>query len=177
MSTDQKVAQNYQHGSLLAAIQAGIEKLGKTLETVTVEDLGPVDEFHIGGRVATDRLLKQLGVQKDSRVLDVGCGLGGAARYVAKTFNCQVSGVDLTEEYIATGNSLCSWVKLNNRVNLVHGNALDLPFEDNSFDRAYMLHVGMNIEDKEKLFTEINRVLKPGGSLGSTTLCRSSPAK
>jgi ubiquinone/menaquinone biosynthesis C-methylase UbiE len=125
-----------------------------------------VDEFHIGGRQATGDFLDQLRLRADDHVLDIGCGIGGAARFAASRYGSTVTGVDLTGEYIETGNTLCSWVGLSNQVTLLHESAVDMPFEDGSFDAAYMLHVGMNIEHKTALAKEINRVLKPGGHLG-----------
>jgi ubiquinone/menaquinone biosynthesis C-methylase UbiE len=159
---EKSVSDHYRHGALLESIRTALGALGKTVETVTIEDLGPVDEFHIGGRPATKRLVEQLGLATDDHVLDVGCGLGGAARFVASQFGTHVSGIDLAQEYVETGNALCDWVRLADRISLREGSALNMPFEDESFDGGYMLHVGMNIEDKGKLFEEIARVLKPG---------------
>lgn len=166
MSYDKTVSDHYLHGSLLQSIEAALPGLGKSPDTVTIEDLAPVDEFHIGGRIATDKLIDQLDFNEQHHVLDVGCGLGGAARYVASRFNNRVTGIDLTAEYIETGNALCGWLSLENNVTLEHGSALEMPFEDNTFDGGYMLHVGMNIEDKALLFKEIYRVLKPGAYFG-----------
>jgi ubiquinone/menaquinone biosynthesis C-methylase UbiE len=166
MSNDEAVSEHYLHGSLLNAIQAAITKLGKSIDEVTLEDLAPVDEFHIGGRLATEHFLSQLNFSQQKHVLDVGCGLGGASRFVANKYNNLVTGIDLTSEYIDTGNVLCTWLKLNNLVSLHQGSALAMPFQDESFDGAFMMHVGMNIEDKTQLFSEIYRVLRPGSQLG-----------
>lgn len=162
MSYEKSVSEHYSHGALLDAIEKNLPALGKTIDNVTVEDLAPVDEFHIGGRAATDHLLDQVAFPAQGHLLDVGCGLGGAARHVAQTSGRHVSGIDLTTEYIETGNALCAWLNLQDSVTLVQGSALSLPFNDHSFDGAYMLHVGMNIADKALLFTEIYRALKPG---------------
>ena len=96
----------------------------------------------------------------------MGCGLGGAARFVSSKYNNRVTGIDLTQEYIVTGKVLCQWVKLDNNVTLLQGNATSIPFEDESFDGGYMLHVGMNIEDKDLLFKERFRVLRSGANFG-----------
>ena len=157
---------HYEQGRILDRIKEGLSALGKTPATVTVEDLSPVDEFHIGGRQATGDFLDQLRLRTDDHVLDIGCGIGGAARFAATRYGSTVTGIDLTGEYIETGNTLCSWVGLSNQVTLLHESAVDMPFEDGSFEAAYMLHVGMNIEHKTALAKEINRVLKPGGYLG-----------
>ena len=166
MSSDKAVSEHYVHGNLLKAIQTALPALGKTIDNITIEDLAPIDEFHIGGRQATENFLSQLNFSEKDHLLDVGCGLGGASRYIANKYNNSVTGIDLTEEYIETGNVLCSWVKLDQRVRLHLGSALSMPFQDESFDGAFMLHVGMNIEDKTQLFKEIFRILKPGTSLG-----------
>ncbi len=169
------VSTHYTRGNLLDAIRAGVEKLGKTPDTVSVDDLGPVEEFHIGGRVASQEFLDQLSLTPDHHVLDVGCGLGGTSRFVARTYGCRVTGVDLTPEFVAVGQTLCAWVGLGERVRLEEGNATELPQSDATFDKAYMLHVGMNIADKARLATEIFRVLKPGGQLGIYDVMRTGP--
>ncbi len=166
MSYDKTVSEHYTHGELLGAIRASVKKIGKSYDSVTIEDLAPVDEFHIGGRQATDHLLEQLGFTTKDHILDVGCGLGGASRYIATKFNNCVTGIDLTQEYIDVGKTLCAWVRLDKQVSLHQGSALTMPFEDETFDGAVMLHVGMNIEDKSRLFAEIYRVLRPGASIG-----------
>ena len=170
------VEAHYTHGALLATIAEGVQRLGKTPDTVTVEDLGPVDEFHIGGRVATKRFLDQLGIVADDHVLDVGCGLGGASRFVAEQYGCRVSGIDLTSEYVKTGEVLCSWVGLGDRITLDQGDATAMPYQDGTFDKAYMMHVGMNIANKRALASELHRVLRPGGRLGIYDVMRVSNA-
>lgn len=172
MTYDKSVTDHYLHGNLLNAIKTALPAIGKTIQTVTVEDLAPVDEFHIGGRLATDNLLNQLNFKQQSYLLDVGCGLGGAARYVSSKYKHQVAGIDLSTEYIETGNSLSSWLNLDKHVSLLQGSALSMPYKNNSFDGGYMLHVGMNIDDKVALFTEIFRVLKPGTTLGIYDIMR-----
>jgi len=166
MSVNNVVENNYLHGNLLEAIQVGLKKLGKTTGNITIEDLSAVDEFHIGGRAATDHFLSQINFPVGGHLLDVGCGLGGASRYVADKYKHKVTGIDLTKEYIDTGNVLSEWVNLENMVNLYHESALSLPFDDETFDGGYMLHVGMNIENKDALFNEIQRVLRPGSFFG-----------
>jgi ubiquinone/menaquinone biosynthesis C-methylase UbiE len=156
------VSDHYAHSRLVAAIRDGLAKLGKTESTVTGEDLAPVDEFHIGGRAATSDVAQQLSLSANDRVLDVGCGLGGAARQIAGEYGCHVSGIDLTPDYVEAGNVLSGWLKLGQRVHLQQGNALALPFADDAFDAAYMLHVGMNITDKRTLFAGVARVLRAG---------------
>lgn len=170
MSADPKsappTAAHYAQGDLLEKIIGGVEKLGKTPASVTIEDLGPVDEFHIGGRVATQHLLDKLNIAPDALVIDIGCGIGGTARLIASQADAAVHGVDLTAEYVSVGNTLNEWVGLSDQITLSELDALDLPFDAGSFNAATMLHVGMNISDKAALFAGIFRVLEPGGVFG-----------
>jgi SAM-dependent methyltransferase len=160
------VADHYTHGKLLDAIRAGVNKLGKTPSTVRPEDLAPIDEFHIGGREATERFLDQLEIEKEHRVLDVGCGIGGASRLAASRTGSRVTGIDLTPEFVETGNELCRWVGLHELVHLEVGDATDLSLPDGHFDRAFVMHVGMNIAAKDALAAELHRVVRPGGRVG-----------
>jgi SAM-dependent methyltransferase len=175
MADDRTVAQHYTHGDLLGSIRSGIRALGKNETAITVEDLGPVDEFHIGGRRASEDFLNQLALMPTTHLLDVGCGLGGAARFAAKRYGCKVTGIDLTGEFIAAGQVMSGWVGLGHLVSLQQGSALSMPFRDHTFDSAYMLHVGMNIADKSTLADEVHRVLKPGALFGIYDVMRVRP--
>ena len=166
------VATHYARDTLLDSIEAGMVKLGLNRDSVSVEDLGPVDEFHIGGRIATERFLNDIALGATDHVLDIGCGLGGAGRFAAQQYGCRVTGIDLTDEYIDAGRKLCEWVGLQEQVCLEQGDATATPFSDDKFDKAYMLHVGMNIADKVALFFEIRRVLRAGGTFGIYDIMR-----
>lgn len=166
MTSFDAIADHYGEQDLLEAISDGVRRLGKTPDSLTVEDLAPVDEFHIGGAAATRAFLGNLGVGAGDHVLDVGCGLGGTGRFAAATYGCRVTGIDLTREYVETGRELCRWLGLEDRVRLVQGNAMATDFPDDTFDKVFLLHVGMNIPDKAGLAAEAWRVLKPGGLLG-----------
>lgn len=166
MNNQQIVVDHYASGELFEKICAGIKQLKKSPDTVTMEDLASIDEFHIGGRQATQGFLDQMAISTDDHVIDVGCGIGGSSRFTAKFYGCQVTGIDLTKEYVDTGNVLCAWLGLSGQVKLVQGDALEINAPDATFDKAFMLHVGMNIANKVALAKEINRVLKPGGVFG-----------
>lgn len=166
MSGSEGVSEHYTSGGLVETIKSGVASLGKSIDTVTVDDLAPVDEFHIGGRQASEDFLSQLGLTAQMHVLDVGCGLGGAARFVSDLYESQVTGIDLTAEFIEIGKEMCRWVGLDRKVSLQQGSALGMPFGNASFDGAYMLHVGMNIKDKENLCIEVGRVIKSGSLFG-----------
>lgn len=158
---DRAVAAHYTMTGLTEAIRGGLARLGDAPPTVEV--LGAVDEFHMGGRVATKALAEALGLHPGARVLDVGCGIGGTARWLAAHAGVTVEGVDLTPEFVAVGRALTEQVGLAGQVHLQQGNALALPFDAASFDAAVLLHVGMNIADKATLFAGIARALRPGG--------------
>ena len=172
MTLNEQIAAHYRHGDLLQAIEDGLSNLGLGPNRVTVDDLGPVDEFHIGGRIASTHFLDQLAIDAGMNVLDVGCGLGGGARFTAAAYEAQVPGIDLTPEYVETGQVLCDWVGLSDRVSLRQGSALSMPFPDREFQRAYMMHVGMNIDAKEALFAEVHRVLDSGARFGIYDIMR-----
>ena len=176
MPNQQDVSKHYTHGNLVAVIRSGLGSLGKTVNSVTVDDLAPVDEFHIGGRQASEDFLSQLNLTPKNQVLDVGCGLGGTARFVASRYGCQVTGIDLTPEYVETAKVVCGWVGLGSRISLHQGSTLAMPFADRVFDRAYTLHVGMNIDDKAGLCSEVSRVLRPNSLFGIYALALREPA-
>ena len=160
------VSAHYARRDLQASIEAGLDALDLSPETVAVDDLAQVDEFHIGGRAATEAFMAHLPIKKDERWLDIGCGLGGAARFAASNYGCRIMGLDITPDYIDVGTTLCDWVGLGGAITLELGSALRIPHTAEHFDGAYMLHVGMNIPDKARLFAEVYRVLKPGGTYG-----------
>jgi len=158
----QEVAAHYRLPDLVSVIRTGLAALGKTPENVTPEDLAPVEEFHIGGRPATKEVLDQLHLKTGWHVLDIGSGIGGPARFAAHEYGVRVTGIDLTPDYVETAATLARWVGLADRATFRQGSATALPFTQSSFDAAYMLHVGMNIDDKETLCREAARVLRPG---------------
>ena len=166
MSLEQTVSEHYSNKGLLNKIYKGLEKLGIDKNQLTQSDLSSFDEFHIGGSDGTSMLAEKLTMNASSSVLDIGCGIGGPARFLSSEFGCKVSGIDLTADFVNTGNSLTDQVGLSDKVKLIEASALSIPFADNSFDVSYMIHVGMNIADKDVLFSEAFRVTKPGGVFG-----------
>ncbi|MBW2411849.1 MAG: methyltransferase domain-containing protein [Deltaproteobacteria bacterium] len=165
MNIDTMIEKHYGVGGIMEKIEAGLISAGKDVKSLTVEDLGPIDEFHTRGRASTLEVAALTNLKASDLVLDVGCGLGGTARYLADRFKCRVIGIDLTQEYISIGKKLTEHVGLSDRVQLYQGSALDLPFENDGFDIVWTEHVQMNISDKNRFYSEIARVLKPGGRL------------
>jgi ubiquinone/menaquinone biosynthesis C-methylase UbiE len=158
-----EIKDHYASPGLSERIVQGLEAIGKSPSSVDLDDLAAVDEFHFRGPAATQELIEILDVGTDSHVLDVGSGLGGPARRLAKATGCRVTGVDLSEEYCAVGNELTSWLGLSERVRLEPGDATKLErFAQASFDAAWTIHVGMNVADKGSLYASVANVLKPG---------------
>src|SRR5881227_521969 len=163
MSSEAQVAGHYGQNRLEELILGAASREGKDLENLAAGDLAAVDEFHVGGLEATQELAKQMELRPGLRLLDVGSGIGGPARYFGAEHQCKVTGIDLTEEFVQVARSLTRRAKLDHLVEFVQGSALNMTFPTASFDRSYMIHVGMNIADKAGVFQEVRRVLKPGG--------------
>jgi ubiquinone/menaquinone biosynthesis C-methylase UbiE len=166
MNTEQQVAKHYTHGSLQQAILDALKAMGKDPEHFSATDLSTGDELHLGWLPATAALAKDLGLGPGLHVLDVGSGVGGPARFFAETHRCRVTGIDLTEEFVQVATELTRRCGLSDLVSFRQGSALDLPFGAGTFDAATLIHVGMNIADKTRLFENVRRVLKPGALFG-----------
>ena len=165
IEVNESVKAHYTRPDLGSLILAALEKAGKDLNRLTPEDLAPIDEFHIRGRAATLELARAASVDSGKRVLDVGSGIGGTSRCLAREFGCRVTGIDLTDEYCRVAAMLSDRTGLAELLDYRQGDAANLPFPDASFDIVWTEHVAMNIPDKPKLYREMYRVLKPGGTL------------
>src|ERR1700681_809417 len=163
MSSEAKVAGHYGRGRLEEMILAAVA-LDKDVEKLTAGDLAAVDEFHVGGLEATQELAKQMELRAGLRLLDVGSGIGGPARYFAAEHGCKVTGIDLTEEFVRVATGLTKRTKRDGVVEFRQASALQLPFVAGTFDRAYMIHVGMNIADRSGIFREVRSRSQPRGS-------------
>src|SRR5712691_7757937 len=155
MASGQAVAEHYGRADLGAVILAALRAAGKDIDRLTPDDLAPVDEFHTRGRAATSDLARLLALTGDERVLDVGSGIGGPSRYLAKTFGCRVTGLDLTPEFCRVAGMLAERTGLAGKVDYRQGDALAMPFADRSFDVAWSQNAVMNIADRDRLYGEI----------------------
>ncbi|MDT7711556.1 MAG: hypothetical protein QOG46_245 [Pseudonocardiales bacterium] len=162
MDADQPVTAHYGLGGLPRRFLDAAAASGLDIEQLSHADLAAADEFHIGGRQATINLFEQLDLTPTMRVLDVGCGPGGASRYLAAEYGCHVTGVDLTPEYVQLATELAARTNLADLVSYQVADAMDLPIPPGSFEGGYLLHVGMNVADKARLCAEVARVLTPG---------------
>jgi ubiquinone/menaquinone biosynthesis C-methylase UbiE len=177
MGNEASVSQHYTHGSLESAILAALKAAGKDPDKLAHGDLAGVDEFHIGGRQATMDLAAQIDLPSGARVLDIGCGIGGASRFFASERGWRIDGIDLTPEYVEVARRFSARLGLGDVVSYREASATSLPFSGATFDGAYMLHVGMNIADKKSVFAEVKRVLKPGGVFAIYDVMRESDEK
>lgn len=108
----------------------------------------------------TNIMIEKSKIDKDSKVLDLGCGNGEVAIYIANKTGCQITGVDLSGVRIENAKKK---LENNDRVDFLKATATDLPFEDNSFTHIWSQAVIYHIHDKEKALREIYRVLKKDG--------------
>lgn len=165
MTSDDLIEAHYSHDHLYEAILQALAGEGKLPGQITRKDLAPIDEFHVRGQEVSRELAMAAGLQPGMRILDAGCGLGGACRMLAAEFGAQVTGVDITADYIRTAQQLSALTGLQHTTRFIQGSVLALPFDNNSFDVAWTQHVQMNIADKKAFYAELRRVLTTGGRL------------
>ena len=163
-STAKVVRDHYQEAigdrdALMAHLSQTVDDMGGSADAA---QLARLDQFHFGGLAATAELARRAGVRPDMKVLDAGSGLGGPARYLAETFGCHVTGVDLAPDYVAIASLFTTKAGLSGQVRFQAGDLTALPFDDASFDLVWTQHVAMNIRDRPRLYGELRRVLKPG---------------
>ena len=163
--TDTEQAVEGHYGDPRTRIYAALEATGVDLDRLDVDTLAAFDEFHVRGRESTAELAELAKIGAGEKVLDVGCGIGGSARYLARHRGCEVTGVDLSAAYCELASDLTARVGLGDQVNFRQSSALELPFSDDSFDVVWTEHAQMNIADKRGFFAEMTRVLRPGGRL------------
>ena len=159
------VNEHYGRRDLGTAFLEALRANGKDPDNVSYQDLAMADNFHSRGKDATLELARMAELRPGQSVLDVGGGVGGPARVLAAEFDCMVTVLDLTEEFCRVGEMLTTRTGLSDKVTFKVGSALDMPFSDASFDVVWTQHSSMNISDKERLYSEIHRVLRPGGRL------------
>ncbi len=161
---------HYEPSNLAGRVEAALRHAGLGAGAVSWSDTASFDQFHIRGLAATQELAAALDPSRGATVLDVGCGLGGPARYLAAEYGCRVTGIDLSRAFVGVAQTLVGRAGLTGAVTCQQADALDLPFADGAFDHAWTQHVAMNIRDRAGLYAGIHRVVRPGGRWRSTTL-------
>jgi sarcosine/dimethylglycine N-methyltransferase len=157
------VRDHYRATGLTERLKTALAVFGPEQQRLAPPQLATLDQFHTMGLVATEALARTAGIAADMSVLDVGSGVGGPARYLAATFGCRVTGIDLSEPFVEAARYLTARTGQGDRVTFQAGSALALPFDAGSFDAVLLQHVAMNISDRAQLYREIRRVLKQGG--------------
>ncbi len=153
----------YDGPEILDELEDALRQAGLDPDALDVDDLTALDEFHARGRAATVALAELAGVRGGERVLDVGAGIGGPARFLAARYGADVTALDATRRFSAACERLTRSARLADRVHTVCGDALALPFPDASFDIAWTQALAQNIAAKERLVAELVRVVRPGG--------------
>ena len=151
-------------GNLKERITNALNEAGLNKDDLKIEDLHPIDQYHARGILATKELAEKVNVKENQTIIDVGCGLAGPARYFANKFKCNVFGIDITPAFIEVGIDFNKKTKMDDKVSLEVSDGHTLPFDNNKFDGAISQHVTTNINNRERFFSEIYRVLKPTGS-------------
>jgi len=161
------VRAHYHATGLTERLKTALVSLGPEDARLAPQQLAALDQFHTRGLAATIELSTLAGISADMSVLDVGSGIGGPARVLAAICGCRVTGVDLSEPFVAAARYLTTRTGQSEKVSFETGSALDLPFDDGRFDTVLLQHVAMNIADRTRLYREIRRVLKAGGKFAT----------
>jgi cyclopropane fatty-acyl-phospholipid synthase-like methyltransferase len=162
------IADHWGQGDVYGRIIDAMRAAGISPDTVTVEQLTPVDHLHARGFPATVELADKLPIRKGQHLVDIGCGIGGPARYIATRFGCTVSGVDITPAFVEAANKLTALIGMDGIVDVQLGDGHELPYADEAFDGGYTQHVTMNVADRPRFFAQAFRVLKPGAFFALT---------
>jgi MPBQ/MSBQ methyltransferase len=163
MDAENLVRGHYHRADLETVVLAALARVGVDATALTVDDLTGLDQLHAGFVAATERLFGALDIGEGTELLDVGSGIGGPARLAAARRGCRVAGIDLSPAFVDLARALTARVGLSDSVSFEVGSATSMSFADASFDRAMMIHVGMNIERKDLVVAEVHRVLRPAG--------------
>ncbi|MHA1987157.1 MAG: class I SAM-dependent methyltransferase [Promethearchaeota archaeon] len=174
MEYEEAINNQYGKSNLGAQILATLKSKGFDTPKKIQNVLAPIEEFHLRGKIATMELAQEVGLKKNTKLLDVGCGFGGSARTLVSNFGCNVTGIDLCEEFCRAAVLINSRLDYDDSIEIRQGNALDMPFNNSSFDSIFIQHVSMNIQNKERLISEIYRLLRPKGRLAINTICAGS---
>jgi len=153
----------YSQGDMLGRVVTFLESKGIDPEHLSYEDLHLCDQMHARGIDATREHAVLAEIRSGMHVLEIGCGIGGASRYLAKESGCRVTAIDLTQECVDVARELTRRCGLKDSIDFQQADATHMPFGDAVFDHVWSHYVTMNIRDKEELASEIARVLKYGG--------------
>jgi MPBQ/MSBQ methyltransferase len=153
----------YEGPDIVDQLTTALKEADLDPHALEIDDLALLDEFHALGRAATLALAELAGLNPGDRVIDVGAGIGGPARFLAARYAARATAVDATPRFCRAANMLTRGAGLDHQVEIVCGDALALPFGDGTFDVAWTQAVSQNIADKQRFIAELARVVRPGG--------------
>ena len=156
---------HYGSDGIVDRIVDALDEAGTDASSLTPDSFAGADEFHIGGRKGSEIVADLLNIEGGRKIIDLGCGIGGPARFLARTKGVHVTGIDLTPEFVEAASALTQLVGMSDQVDFHVGSATSIPFGDDSFDAATMIHVGMNIAEKAVMMSEMARVTRAGGTV------------
>lgn len=174
MEYEEAINDQYGQSNLGTKILSILESKGIKKQKLIEEALAPIEELHLRGRSSTIELAQEVGLTEKMNVFDIGCGIGGSARTLVSKFGCNVTGIDICDDFCRAADLINGRLGYTDNIEIRHGNALDMPFNNSSFDAIFIQHVLMNIKNKERLISEIFRLLRPKGRLALNTICKGS---
>jgi len=177
VDSSSEIGGQYATGLSRHNIEQALVAAGKNLDRLAPADLGPLEDFHTLGRIATGQLAELGKITGADRVLDAGTGIGGTARFLASQYGCQVTAIDLTEEYCETARWLNRLVGLDEKITVSQGDVTSLPLDAAAFDAVFSQHVQMNVADKPRMYAEARRVLVTGGRLAIWDITAGAPGE
>ncbi|APE30299.1 methyltransferase type 11 [Halomonas aestuarii] len=149
--------------SLTARLRTAFRAAGRDPDHLTLDEIAGIDQLHLGGRRAS-RALAALGeLAPGARVLDVGCGTGGASRLLAAELGCEVTGLDITAAFVEVAGWLSRATGLDDRTRFLCADAARVPLPDASLEVVWCQHALMNMPDAAAVLAEWRRLLVPGG--------------
>lgn len=119
-------------------------------------------EYYLAGR---------LGIKKGANVLDCGCGIGGPARNIARFTGANIKAITINQFQVNRGNAISVRENIQDKVELIQGDFMKLPFPDAFFDAVYAIESTCHAPNREGVYGEILRVLKPGGIFSCYEWC------
>lgn len=174
---DGEIGAQYATGLSRHNIERALVAAGKDLGHLQPADLAQLEDFHTMGRIATGQLADLAEITGQDDVLDAGSGIGGTARFLAGTYGCRVTAIDLTEEYCETARWLDRLVGLDDKISVRQGDVTDLPVADATFTVVASQHVQMNVADKDRLYSEARRVVVTRGRLAIWDVTAGTPGE
>nr|WP_298249245.1 class I SAM-dependent methyltransferase [uncultured Halomonas sp.] len=150
-------------GSLTLRLRDAYRATGRDPDRLTLDEIAGIDQLHLGGRAASRTLATLGALRPEMRVLDVGCGTGGASRLLADEFSCQALGVDITASFVEVAAWLSDATGLGKKTRFLCADAARTPLPDASFETVWCQHALMNMPDVAQVLAEWRRLLVPGG--------------